>query len=178
MVPALLLAGTLGAMPAAAQPEGWTRVDARWVVTNVSPSGRVLELRYESGGCYRNGRVAVTEAARRVTIRVTQEKPADPAAICPAFVSYPLLRARLKTPIAGRAIPGMADIRFIPDQRDERFLVPRVLGLRASDARRVLRSQSFEPRGARRGTVARQRPRARTRIPPATGTPVTLVTRR
>lgn len=178
MIPAIAVATALGAMPVAAQSGGWTRVDAHWVVTNVSPSGRVLEVRYESGGCFRNGRVSVTETARSVTVRVTQEKPSDPTVICPAFISYPLLRARLSTPIAGRAIAGMSDITFIPDQRDQRFLVPRVLGLRAADARRVLRSQSFSPRGARRGTVIRQRPRARTTVPPATGAPVTVLARR
>lgn len=157
---------------------GWVRVTARWTVLNVSPSGRVLELRYESGGCLRDGRATAVEARDRVTIGVSQEKPVDPRAICTSDPRYPTLRVRLKNPIAGRALPGMSAITFIPRERNGRWVVPRVIGLRAIEARRVLRAQRFAVRGDRGGTIARQRPTAGTLVRTVGGTVVTLATKK
>ena len=124
----------------------------------------MLVLQGLGGGCGHDPRATATETASTVEIRVRQLMPADLSAIkCPAMARIDVLRVRLSAPIAGRALVrqslGTATVGL-----SGRRTVPRVVGLRAADARFALRAQGFRVRGPLDGVVRGQQPRPKSPV--------------
>jgi hypothetical protein len=155
----LVVATTLGAADAFAMESPQT-VDEQWVVKQVSADGRTLVLHSVHGGCDPTPQATVTESAGTVEIRV--EHPAlQSDGPCPAIAIYETLRVHLAEPINGRALIGQS-LRSAPLAPGARM--PRMLGLRAKDARFALEAYGFRVRGDREGTVDVQEPHPGGRI--------------
>jgi hypothetical protein len=173
-VAAIAPAGALATTdPVPAVPGAATALAAKplaWTLAGVSRDGRSLLVRPGTyGGCDQGPpAIAVTETDRAVRVSVTVQTPTDPTVICTQIAHLPPTRAvALRAPVAGRAIggpqrttrPGAA----FPDAAGPvgRERVPRVVGLRAADARSVLCAWSLRARpGAGSGTVIAQTPRS------------------
>jgi hypothetical protein len=168
-----------GEDPPAAQitpPPGSRFADEHWVVLSVSPDGRVLVVQGLGGGCGHDPRATATETASTVEIRVRQLVPDDLSAVrCPAIARVDVLRVRLSAPIAGRALIGQS-LGTAMVGLAGRATVPRVVGLRAADARFALRAQGFRVRGLLAGVVRGQHPGPHAPVSPGKGT-VTLLGR-
>lgn len=153
-----LLMLSAGASGAAAGP---TRLeDERWAVLNVSPTARTLVVRALGGGCGRRPRATAIERPARVVIHVRQAVPSDPETVCPMIARIDTFNVHLSSPIAGRRVvrQSLTDAQVGIGRE---HTMPRVIGLRAPDARVALRAQGFRVRGDRGGTIRHQRPRAR-----------------
>lgn len=141
-----------------------------WSLVGVAAGGRALLVRPASyGGCDEGPPVvAVTETPTTIALAVSVRTPADETVICPQIAVLPPTQTiALEAPIAGRAIsgplrttrPGSAYLDAPPSAAAPR--VPRVVGLRASDARSVLCAWGLRARrGAGRTEVSGQTPRA------------------
>jgi hypothetical protein len=152
-------------------PEGKRFEDEDWVVQSVSADGRVLVVQGLGGGCGHDPRAIATETASAVVIRILQLVPADMSAIrCAANARIDVLRVRLSAPIAGRALIGQS-LGSATVGLSGRPTVPRMLGLRAADARSALRAQGFRVRGNPGGVVRGQHPRPQT---PVKAAPITV----
>jgi hypothetical protein len=139
-----IVSGALSDVVAAPSRQG----DEHWTLLRVSPSGRILVLQAVGGGCGHDPRAITTERPHEVEIRVRQLVPADRHAICPMIARIDTLRVRLSSPIAGRSVVHQS-LRSVARPR----AMPRVLGLRISDARFALRAHGFRVKGDRNGTV-------------------------
>ena len=131
------------------------RSSAPWPVTGISRDQHTVNLAYEQGGCERDdARVAVQESKTAVKIKVI-ERVIDPPAgqLCADVQIVDLLKARLRSPLAGRRTVGLRSASFAgppgPFRRRGSYvveLVPRATGLAVSDARVVLRDYGFSVR--------------------------------
>lgn len=152
-----------------------------WSLVGVSRDGRALLVRPGSyGGCDTGPpAVAVTATATTVALSVTVQSPTDPAVVCPQIAVLPPIQSvALSAPIAGRRVTGpqrtTSPGAAYRDTLDRSARVPRVIGLRAADARSVLCAWGLRPRpGAGAGTVAAQTPRPGTALTAPTTAPPT-----
>jgi PrcB C-terminal len=154
MSPSLIALLAAAAVPVAPQP---ATVDEQWVVRQVSVDGRTLVLRAVRGGCdvHATPRATVSESEQAVEIRVRHERPQSDGP-CAAIAVYDTLRVRLADPIGGRDLVGQS-LEQAP--LGPRARMPRMLGLRAGDARFALKAHGLRVRGDRAGTVRGQDPR-------------------
>lgn len=136
---------------------GTTR-DAPWRVTGISQDQRSLQLVYEGGGCLADdGRPVVETTPTEVRITVKQTDQSGEYVACPSvFALYPLT-VPLDGPLYGRYVVGGPGLT-VPSNSG---IVPRVIGLRRTDATRALRRQGFRVRfdGRPNGVVRYQQPR-------------------
>jgi hypothetical protein len=147
------------------------RVPSRWELLDVKRDRRALKIVYESGGCFQDdGRATVTETRSRIEIAVDQglvvamDTP-DGDFACTSDLRFFNLIVRLDGPVAGRRVVGgprtkLAGMWSRAAERNGRLipLAPRVLGLAAQDARKLLMQQGFEVTGPGRGRVVGQEP--------------------
>jgi hypothetical protein len=161
---ALVLLAAAVAAPGEVLAAGSRPEDEKWVVLTVSPSGRVLVVQAIGGGCGHDPFATVAETRDAVRLHVRQLVPDDPNAICPAIARIDIMRVRLSSPIAGRRLErqSLTSATAAPGRRRT---MPRVIGLRARDARYALRAQGFRLHGDRTGVVRSQRPRPGTPLP-------------
>lgn len=149
----------------------WSRApdERAWRLHQVTADGRGLVLTYDGGGCSKdNGRARVVETATSVRIRVVSPHEDEPlgGSICPAVFRQYTTTARLRRPLDGRAVRGgpRCSICFDSTRR-----MPRVIGLRVNDARRLLSVfplAAADPsiRGPSDGVVVQQDPPAGARL--------------
>jgi hypothetical protein len=147
------------------------RVPSAWELLDVKRDRRAVKIVYRSGGCFQDdGRATVTETRSRIEIAVDQGKVVamdtpDGDFACTSDLRFFTLIVRLDGPVGGRRVVGgpRADLAggwSRSAEQDGRIvaLAPRVLGLAAQDARKLLRNQGIEVTGARSGRVVRQQP--------------------
>ena len=149
---------TLLLVPLAAAPGApafrHTTERAPWALTDVARDGQALRLGYLGGGCAGEARAQVTETRRDVSIRLLQPVavPEGDHEACTADLIYYSVVVPLRAPIAGRRILGHARGSRAEGAAFRLFhlhgqrlieLVPRVVGLRPRDARRLLRLQGI-----------------------------------
>ncbi len=136
------------ALASVEKPDRWE--EEPWVALSTSADERVVHVQGHGGGCGEDPRATVTETATTVIIRVQQRLSGDAA--CPAMARIDDLRVRLSAPLGGRALIGQT-LRDAAVGLDGPPGVPRVVGMRAADARFALRAQGFRVRGVEHGTV-------------------------
>jgi hypothetical protein len=163
-----------GALSANASVE--VREQFPWQLVDVSEDGRKVRIVFFYGGCQRLDPqpIALTESTEAIHIAVTGTRlEADPGQQipCAAIAHMPLRWIKLDRPVAGRRVTG-GSATLSSDRHKTVWrlryegpgtlvpLIPRTVGLRASDARTLLLRQGFRVRGTRHGTVTSQRPRA------------------
>jgi hypothetical protein len=157
-------------VPSPSLGSAMTQKALSWSLVGVASDGRGLLVRPGTyGGCDQGPPVvSLTETATSVAVAVTVRTPADHTVICPQIaVLPPTQTVALKAPIAGRAVtgpqrstrPGSAYLDAPPAPATTR--APRVIGLRAADARSVLCAWGLRAKpGAGRGMVVAQTPAA------------------
>ena len=136
-----------------------TTRDAPWHLTGISKDQRSLEVVYEGSGCLLDdGRPVVETTDTEVRITVKQTQQTGEYLACAEFLAFYPLTVPLDGPLYGRFITGGPDFpaQSSPDT------VPRVIGLRRTDATRALRRQGFRTRfdGRPNGVVRYQQPPA------------------
>jgi hypothetical protein len=142
---------------------------APWTVIDVSKHGRALRVSYIGGGCAGAAKAHVTETRDAVGIRLDQAVavPENDHEGCTADLVYYSLVVRLKDPIDGRRLRGQArgtkaagltlGLFRLDSQERIIWLVPGVVGLAPSDARRLLRLQGYRRFAIRRAAGCAQR---------------------
>ncbi len=168
------LAGTGPAGPTDPAPapggQGWRDVGLTWTLAGTGPAGRSLVVRPGTyGGCQQGPpRIVVVETRRAIRVAAFVREPVATDVVCTVIAHVPpLRRVALRAPIAGRAIAGPLR-RRAPGAAFEGLLdvaprLPRVVGLRAADARDALCAWRARARPAR-GTVVGQSPKVGTPI--------------
>lgn len=148
-----------------------SRDEIEWRLQQVSADGRELQIGYTGGGCSKpNGRAEVTETATSVGIRLTVPREDRTDQNCPAILRIYRTLARLDRPIDGRAVVGGPTCPLCAGGV-QGGRMPRLIGLRLSDARnafgsRLLREFRAEVKGDRDAMVVSQFPQPGTRLIP------------
>ncbi len=128
--------------------------ETKWLLDTISRDQRTLGLAFPSGGCTNDdGRARVDETESGVKITVEAEMPRDKNVSCTLDLRRGRAMVRLDKQLAGRPVLGASRIGFFEPlsgahkiRGDKRLLlVPRLAGLRAADAVRLLESHDFRP---------------------------------
>jgi hypothetical protein len=133
-----------GGATARAAEAGSARQAVSWSLVQAGPNERSLDVSFGYGGCESDPKAEAAESPHGLRITVTVEVPQQRGIVCPAIARIGRMRVALRAPIRGR--PLLGSWRVSSPGFGRARTVPRVIGLAAGDARRVVDGWTTSPK--------------------------------